>query len=247
MMAVIKVLPKSINLQGWTIVSGFQGTGLVGVLAAQYMAKKLGAEQIGYIESNKLPPVAILSEGEIKHPIRIFSSVRNKLIIVESELPIPKDLVFEIAEELNKWAAKNKAKEIICVEGISVEEAGPHPKTFVVVSQPSLEKKAVKTTELLKNGLIVGVAAAMLLESKDIGMPNTCYLAESHANFPDGRAAAAIIDKLNVVLNLKIDTKPLVEEATKFESKLKELIKKAQYLQQPNGASAEKDEKRMYG
>lgn len=244
-MTSISFSPKKINLNGWTIISGFQGTGLVGTLAAQYMAKKLEAKQIGYVDSNKLPPVAILSEGEIKHPIRIFAAKKYKLLIVESELPIPQSLVFEIATELNKWAKLNKAKELISVEGVTVEKVGSHPKIYAVVSTPSLEKQTTKHTELLKNGLIMGVAAAVLLESKDQGVKNTCYLAESHSSFPDGKAAAAIIDRLNIVLGTKIDTKPLVQEADKFEKKLRTLIKGAKYA--PKFSHDDNDQKRMFG
>ena len=211
-----------------TIITGFQSTGLVGTLATQYLVKKLGAKQIGHMTSEDLPPIAILVNGEIKHPIRIFHSKKHNVIIFESELPIPPKLSQKISSEIVEWAKKNKAKQIICIEGMKSQDGDEKPDIYAVVSDEKHERLVKKHANLLSNGIIAGMAASILLESKGSRIPTMCYLVESNVALPDGKAAAAVIDKLNEVLNLNVDSRPLYREAERFEQEIKKLLEKAE-------------------
>lgn len=242
-MVDIKLISKELRLKKPILIEGFQGTGLVGTLAAQYIAKKLGMKQVGYMESDELPPLALMVDGEIKYPLRLFASEKYNLMMVESELPIAPKFSFELADEIVKWAKNNKVSRIIALEGVGGQTAFSG-NVYGVGTDDKLENELKKDgIKILKNGIIVGVSASLLLKCKTEKIPAICLMAESLGAFPDGKAAASVIDYLSNKYKWNIDTKPLKDEADKFEDEMKKIIDKAKAIQFPQ----KKSEKVIYG
>jgi len=225
------VVNKGVTFKAPVIIEGFQGIGLVGTLTAQYMAQKMGFEMIGYVDSEGIPPLALLVNGEIRNPVKIFSNKQRDIIIIESELSIPRKIIYELSEELAKWAKKIGAREIVCIEGIAVPD---EERDYEVLGMSTdvklmanLSKKGVKK---LDNGIVIGMSAALLLKSKNYNVPATCLMVESRDKFPDGMAAAAVIDTLGKIYNFKIDVTELKNQATAFEKKIEKVLTHAQQL-----------------
>ena len=63
-------------------------------------------------------------------------------------------------------------------------------------------------------------------------VPISCIFAETHTSLPDSKAAAKIIGVLDKYLGLKVDYKPLLLQAEKFEDKLRGLLTESQKAQQ---------------
>jgi uncharacterized protein len=82
---------------------------------------------------------------------------------------------------------------------------------------------------LLKEGIIIGVTGAILLRVEKT--PVSCLFAETHSNIPDSKAAANLIQALDKYMGMDIDYKPLLEQAQKFEEKLKNIMQKSQEAQ----------------
>ncbi|MBR9677971.1 MAG: proteasome assembly chaperone family protein [Nanoarchaeota archaeon] len=225
------ILKKEIRGRRPALIEGFSGVGLVGVIAAQYYAEKLGAELVGHIESPELPPMAILVDGEVRYPIRVYYSKKHNLIILGSEFPVPKSMGYKIAKKIGKWAKKKKVKEVVCLEGIKEIKVDGKSDVFCVTTNKKVEKKMKELgLRKLKNGIIVGVSAILLLECESQKIPATCLMSEAQSNFPDGVAAANIIEILNKMFGTKVDTKPLEKQAVKFEKQLKDFTKKMMTL-----------------
>jgi len=214
------------------LLEGFQGVGLVGTLAAQYIADKTGAKLIGYVNSTALPPMALLINGEIRHPMRIyhFKNKNQDYLIFESELPLPKTLVHEIAAKIAEFAEENEIKEIICLEGLAVPKPPVESNVYGVTNTVSKEKELSKHVKLLSNGIIIGVSAALMMEAKIRDVPALCLMAEANAEFPDGLAAANIVLKLNAMYNLKINVEELQKESRRFEEKVWKVVERAESL-----------------
>jgi uncharacterized protein len=242
-MVDIKPISKELKLNKPILIEGFQGTGLVGTLAAQFIAKKLNMKQVGYMESEELPPLALMVDGEIKFHLRLFASQKHNLIMVESELPIAPKFAFELSDEIVKWAKKNKVSKIIALEGVGGYTMGSD-KIYGVATNDALEKELrTDGVNILNNGIIIGVSASLMLKCKAQNIPAICLMAESLGSLPDGKAAASIIDYLSKKYKWGIDTKPLREEADKFEDEMKKIIEKAKSIQSPEI----KSEKVIYG
>jgi len=108
-------------------------------------------------------------------------------------------------------------------------------------SRMVFKETGVKTFE---SGVIAGLAGMLLNEGVARDFPVMTLLAEAHAEYPDARAAAAImtiIDKM--LLHVELDIKPLLEEAGVIEETLKEIHKKATTEEE----AAKKRSSVMYG
>ncbi|RLF28334.1 MAG: proteasome assembly chaperone family protein, partial [Thermoplasmata archaeon] len=77
-------------------------------------------------------------------------------------------------------------------------------------------------------GLISGMAGYLLLEGRKRGLDVMVLLADANPNLPDARAAARILEVLNLMLNMGIELEPLLKEAQAIEAKLSEIKKMAE-------------------
>ncbi|MFA5405848.1 MAG: PAC2 family protein [Candidatus Nanoarchaeia archaeon] len=235
------VIKKGITFKNPVIIEGFQGVGLVGTLAAQYLSSKKDFETIGYVESEGIPPIALLVNGEIKNPIKILSNKNHDIIIIESELSIPRGIIYELSDEIAKWAKRIKAREIICLEGINVPESERDYEIFGMSTDKkimaSLIKKGVKK---LENGIVIGMSAALLLKCKEYNLPATCLMVESRPELPDGLAAAAVLETLGKVHSFSIDVTDLKKQASVFEKKMQKVISHADHFKIDEGKNPNK-------
>ena len=152
--------------------------------------------------------------------------------MVVSELPIPSKMVNEISTALIKWAKKNKCREIVSFEGVVVPSIIGEPKVYGIANDENLNKKLSKYVSPLRNGLILGMSAALLMKSKQVKIPAYCMLAEAHPDYPDARAAAILIQKFNEIYGTNVNTEELIKEAEEIEKKLMKVIERAKKLSQ---------------
>lgn len=204
------------------VIEGFPGYGLVGTIATDFLIKHLNAKPIGSIKSAELVPMVALHEGRVVNPIGIFYSEKENIVIFHA-LSFVNGLEWEIAQVVAKICKDLDAKELISLEGVASQNAALGAYYYSSKNSDKFEKIKVKQ---LKEGIVMGVTGALLLESK--GIPMSCVFVESHSSYADGEAAAKIIEVLDKYLGLKVDYKPLLEAAKKFEEKLKILMEKAQ-------------------
>ncbi len=224
------------------IIEGFPGFGLVGTIVTEFLIKHLDADPIGLIRLDEVPPVIAVHKGKPVEPVGIFYSKKNNIVILHA-LTSVQGFEWGLADLLEKVGKELKAKEIISLEGVGSEnqiEEGEdrEPRVFF------LGKNSKKLTDCgaspLQEGIIMGVTGALLLKN-DIG--TTCLFAETHSALPDSRAAARLIEILDKYLGLRVDYKPLLEKAEKFEDKIKDLMSKAESATQ----MAEKKKQTYFG
>ena len=200
-----------------TIIQGSPSLGLVSTIAIKYLLDHLDAKEVGYIESENMLPLTAIHKGKIVNPITLYYNKKYNLLLVQAITEIT-GLEWQLAEVLHDIATELKAKEIMTIEGMP-----PHEKEKINIYYYS-EKKKIKQVKFLEEGIVMGATAALLLKSKDI--PVMCLFAEAHSQLPDSEAAAKIVEAINIYLGTKVDTKPLLEAAKKFEQNLKQFIEK---------------------
>jgi uncharacterized protein len=212
-----------------TIIEGFPGFGLVGTIASEFLLDHLKTEKIGKIRMSELPAMVAVHEGEVVEPIGIFYNKKYNIVIVHGVTGIT-GLEWKITEAIVNMAKDLKAKEIISLEGIGSAVPAEEAHVFFYSSN----KKRAKLFEqagckVLKEGIIMGTTGILLLKAEK-SLPVSSIFAETHSELPDSKAAAKVIEILDKYLGLKIDYKPLLKQAEKFESKLKELLGKSQKI-----------------
>jgi len=207
-----------------TIIEGFPGFGLVATIATEFLIEHLNAKLIGRIELEEVPPVIAVHNNEVVEPLGIFYDKKHNIIILHALTNIA-GLEWKISDILVKLHKDLKAKELISIEGVGSPIETKDSGVFFIGDKKRFEKIGLKP---LKEGIIMGVSGALLLR-KDVKI--SFMFAETHSALPDSRAAARIIETLDKYLGLKVDPKPLIEKAEKFESKLKGLLEKGKLAQ----------------
>lgn len=205
------------------IIEGFPGFGLVSTIATEFLIDHLKTEKIGRVWIPNLPPMVAVHEGKVVEPVGIFYNKKYNIIfihVVSAAAGIEwklADAIFGIAEQL-------KAKEIISLEGIGSTKPYMKARSFFFTTKKSSIPKLQKiTTAELKEGIIIGLTGILMLKASK-KFPVTALFAEAHSDLPDSKAAAIVIEVLNAYLGLKIDVKPLIKQAERFEAKLKQLL-----------------------
>ncbi|MCW1301411.1 MAG: PAC2 family protein [Candidatus Nanoarchaeia archaeon] len=223
------VINEKIKFQNPLIVTGFHSFGSVGTLAAQYLRDRLNAMEIGFLEVKSIPSAALLVKGEILYPIRIFYDKRGKILIFESEIPLPSECGKEIAEDIAHFAAKVRAKQVVCLEGLAGKDKSEDEEVYVIFNDRSLAKN-LKDLKILETGIMFGLSTEIMLKCKSLSIPSICIMAKAHREFPDGKAAANVLKAFGKLYHLKIDLAPLIRESELFERKMLELLRKAEEI-----------------
>lgn len=210
------------------LIEGFPGFGLVGTITTEFLIEHLKAKKIGTIKSDKISPMVAVHDEKVVDPLGIFYDPKNNIIILHALIGV-NGLEWQLADSLNVLAKELKVKEIISIEGIGAQGLVGMANADSGVSKAYFYSMNTKKWESagslpLKEGIVMGVTGAMLLNVKDT--PLSCIFAETHTNLPDSRAAARVIEVLDNYLGLKIDYKPLLKKAEDFEVKLKTILEK---------------------
>ena len=228
----LKKKPKNV-----TILEGFPGFGLIGTITTEFLLEHLNVELIGSILINDLPPVVAIHETKLMQPVGIYYNKTHNLVIFHVVTNVQGN-EWQLAEATIEVAKKLNAKEFLSIEGVGSINPGESTNIFFYSNKLANVKRFEKIkVPVLKEGIVMGVTAALLVEAGDF--PLSCIFAEAHSQLPDSKAAAKVMEVLDAYLNLKVDYKPLLKQAEKFEEKLKNI------MQQSKVSEIERDKKRM--
>ena len=209
------------------LVLGLPDTGLVGVISANHLVEALGMKEVAGIDVLPLmPPVAVISKGEVRPPLRIF--VKDNIMTLTAETPIPPASVHSLSKMIIDYAMKRGVDYIISIVGvasparINIEK----PRVYWIASN----EKARKLVEPLNlegflNGYLVGPYALILKNAIRARVSNLVLLADAYIEFPDPEAAAEVLNVVSKVTGKEIDTKKLLEQAEMIRLRLRGLMK----------------------
>ncbi len=210
-----------------TIIEGFPGFGLVGTITTEFLIDHLDVELIGKIVMDESPAVVAIHDDHVVEPLGIFYNKKYNLVIIHA-VTASTGIEWKLSDIIQKLAKDLGAKEIISLEGVGSPATKPDAERLFYFSKDASTKKKLSKIGLspLKEGIIMGVTGALLLNVEK--PPLSCIFAETHTDLPDSKAAARVIKALDQYLGLKVDAAPLLEQAVKFEEKLKGLLKKGE-------------------
>lgn len=228
-----------INYEGFTLIEGFPGMGLVGTIGAKYISERLNFKEVGYIDANIFVPIIRIHGGVPVYPSRIYANEGRKLAIIISEQIIPRFFVEKMAKAVIEWVKEKKFKRLISLEGINAGESEQKIVYGIGANEKSkklIEGYGVKT---INEGITTGITSLILLGLRKSEMEAFSILGSVNMQ-ADYKAAAALIGKLNEILKLDIKIDPLMKEAKETE---KELIKQLEQLKKTS-QSVQKFEER---
>ncbi len=226
---------KTIDLRDGVILNGFPSVGLVSSIVANYVIDSLRLEQVGIVDSDYFPNVALVRSGEPLSPVRIYGGNLKddvKIAVFISEFQMPVQISRPLASLILDWMDEKRAAMVVTPEGLIAEEKND-VKVYGVGSTGYATRKIPKYVKKFEEGVISGVSGVLLTEGKKRGRDVIALLAEAHPDYPDARAAGKIVEVLNDMLrDVKIDPKPLYEEAKRIEDNIATIRHKAEQVKQ---------------
>ncbi len=206
--------------KGATIIQGFPSMGLVSTITTKFLIDHLDVEDIGHIEYEFAAPLTAIHKSQIVNPITFYYSKKYNLIIIQALTDVTGH-EWEIAETIVEISKIIAAKEVIVLESMPTQQENIE---LYYYSNGKSKLKLKPVTE----SIVIGTTAALLLKAKNLLV--TCIFAEAHSQFPDSESAAKVVGALGNYLNIKMDIKPLIEAAKKFETSLKQYMEKTKQL-----------------
>lgn len=219
------VIEKKIKAK--TLIEGFPGFGLVGTIVTEYLIEHLNCEKVGEFIYDELNPTVAIHKGKLINPMGVYYNKKYDLIILHAILDV-KGFEWKISSMVQKLIKQFSVKEVISIEGVAGDDGD---KLYCFNN----EEFATLGAQPIKESVIMGVTAALLLREKHI----SCLFAPTQASIPDSRAAAKVIEFLDKYLKFDLNVQPLLMQAEVFEGKLKDI------LQNTNKTVTEAEKKQM--
>ncbi len=229
----INLLEKP-DLKGYTFLEGFPGAGLVGPMAISYIIEKLSMKYIGYLESDRFPPL-IAIHGEKPMPaVRIYIHDKMKVVTILAEFAIPIDLTYDVVDQINEFIVSNGITKIVSIGGIPSQQTDIEQQSvFAIASGDALKKDTLKAgLKPVAEGVATGINAMLMLKAAVGGIQDVSILIPVDPNILDPKYAELAILSLNKLINLNVDIKELDKEAKEVEAKIKEVLKKNREIQE---------------
>jgi len=213
------ILPE---IKNPVFIEGYPGVGLVGHIAANFLAKELGMKMIGYVESPFIPPMALILEGKPNPPLRFYG--RDNLIVAVADIYVPPTLVNEIAKETVRYLKEMEAAKVISLGGIGIGFFKEKMEVWGVGATEELNKELQeKGVKILQYGSIMGMSGKLLWEASRENLNAYVLLGETFGDRPDPRAAANVVEALKALTGIEVSTEPLLKEAEMIEEQLRRM------------------------
>ncbi|OLS25954.1 MAG: hypothetical protein HeimC3_12280 [Candidatus Heimdallarchaeota archaeon LC_3] len=217
---------------GKTIVVGFPGFGLVGTIAAKYIIKSLDLEVVGYLRSPLIPPLAVFLDGILAYPYRIYGDLSGNqdIIVLIGESPAPPQAYYFLANAVLDWGTKfGHAEEVICLDGFS--DQGEPKNDVYLVAEPDVKGKMDQyNLPKPQTGYIGGLSGAILNESIIREIDGYALLVSTTSHYPDPNGAGHLIETINKIKNLNIDTKSLFDDGEKIKQTMQDFANRTRQL-----------------
>jgi uncharacterized protein len=227
------------------VIVSFPTPGLVGSLAASYIVRSLKLERVGTFSSDDFVPTAVIYDRVPSPPVRVYGGRRdcpddelcNEILVIMSELPIPMNMVRSMSDTILNWCKDKNANMIVTLEGANVPmDPEQVPKVYGVGTTKAANDLIDKhKIEPLSEGMVGGISGVLLYEGEANKKDVLCLMAEANLQLPGATGAAKMVEIVGRLLpELKIDPKPLFEEAKQLEEQIKAALQATQQPVQPD-------------
>ena len=238
----VRIISEPIKSKNPIVIEGFPGIGLVGNITCQHIIEELGMKYIGSIDSRYFPPLAVLFNGIVFMPVRIYESQKKNIVVVISDIPIHPTASYDLSKALVDWVESIKTKNVVSIAGIATTTG--MRRVFGGATTNEMLEKIKDKTEVFQVGTISGISGSIMTECFLRNIPAASLLGETPGPNPDPRAAVEVINVLNKIYDLSIDANKLTTQAEQIELELSKLAEQVRTTEVPQGA---KREFPMYG
>lgn len=209
------------ELKNPIIIAGFVGAGLVGPLSVGHIIEKLEMKEIGFMRSKFLTPSTVFIRGRLRHPFRFFANKTGTVCAIICEITLRMEGLYSIVGAILDWAKKMGSNEIIILDGVASDTHDE--KAYCAAEEDMCRVMADKDISMIPQGFIIGIPGGILNECLLREIRGLTLLVKANKNGADPMAAATLVEAVNRLYELKIDTTDLKKEAERIGADFAEL------------------------
>jgi uncharacterized protein len=212
-----------VNLKNIPVIQSFSGSGAIGTILSTFLINALKMEQVAVIHSKSIPPVAIIKDGKIEHPIRLFQS--EKLALMSCEIPISYTNTQHFLKMLVDYYIKQGASYIVPVGGLPVvKDPANNSRCFAITTNDEMLTFLLNHgVKILDEGILYGTVVETL-ELCDTKGFNGCFslLAECDPGVASYYAAKQILLELAKLFDFEFDEEQFNNVTSTIQSRIDE-------------------------
>ena len=217
---------KKMNLKNKPVIQSFSGSGAIGTILSTFLINALEMEHVAVIHSRSIPPVAIVKDGIIEHPIRLFES--ENLALMSCEIPISYSNTQHFLKMLVDYYIKKGVSHIVPVGGLPVlKDPANNARCFAITTNEGmiafLDQHNVK---ILDEGILYGTVVETL-ELCDAKGFNGCFslLAECDPGVASYYATKQILLELSKLFDFKFDEEKFNNVSSTIQKRIDESVR----------------------
>ena len=205
------------------LIQAFSGSGAIGTIVSTFLINSLEMEQVAVVHSKTVPPVAIIRNGMIEHPIRLFQS--DELALLTCEIPLTYGNIPDFIKMLVEFYIKHNVSHIVPVGGLPIiQDPTNSAECYAICSNNEmitfLKEKGVK---ILEEGIVYGTPVETL-EICDTKGFKSCFalLSECDPGVTSYYSARQIIVELSKIFGFDFDEEQFNNVTSTIQGRIEE-------------------------
>lgn len=220
-----------------TVIAGFSQFGLAGLTAVDYLVDQFDLQETGFVTTDHLPAITPFQDGRPRHHTRFFSKDGFDFTVLLGELFIPLVASDSFSDALLDWIDTKDVDEVAILTGVPIRHGPDDHRTFYIATDDyratHLEDAEVTP---MGNGFLDGVNASILARGMDTALRTAVYVTPVHAQAPDVEAAIRLLETVERIYGIDVDTTDLqafADEVSQYYSNLSERVEAVEERQKP--------------
>lgn len=233
---------------GELLVVGATSPGMAGLSAADYLTEHLAFEQAGRISASGFPTIAPVTDGQPRHPMRLYHGTDTDLTVLLAESFVPVWAAEPFAEGLVSWTETAGVDEIGILHGVPFPH-DPERHEVSVVATTDFREHRLANADLpaLPGGVLDGFVGELLVAGLEEETPGVgAFVTPTHPPGPDLDATLLLLEALETVSGITIDRADLQKQADQQRQYYEELAERMQSLEKSGTGPREFGVDRMF-
>lgn len=208
-----------------TVVTGFAEYGLAGLTAADYLTTQLELEETGHVAVEDVPAITPFENGTPRHHTRLFSKPDLDITVLVGELFVPPFAAKPFGDSVLEYAEERSVEEFVSLTGVPLAHGPDDHRAFYVASEDYQEARLGdgEAIPAMSGGFLDGVNGALMQSAIDTPLKTCALITPVHAQVPDVDASLRLLEALDTIYDLELDTGPLEEFAAAVSKQYEEL------------------------
>ena len=221
-----------------TLLVGVSSPGLAGLTAVDYLVDHRELEQTGHVTVGQFPAITPFEDGVPRHHTRLFGEEDLGLSVLVGELFVPTTATGPFSDAIVDWIEDSGVSEVVVLSGVPVPHGPEEHRPFYVATE-GYKQRRLEDVDLapMGTGFLDGLPAELMrhgLDTTDLEV--STLVTPVHAQTPDVEAALRLLDAVDRIYDVDLDTGPLeafASEVAQHYSDLSDRIAAFEEEEQP--------------